>query len=341
MDTHAPGSRSTAAPPARRAAANGQVPWVAAALAVTGVAAAAVWIGPTAAALTAAVAVAGLAWRAQMPPAIPDGEPAAGAPPVPGMDASTSPLASVLDTTLFYRPLRSLPELHLRGIEAELRWRLPGGEPLPPLAWPQTLAPDTAAALLDAWLSAALPQFARWLPDLRERGGATLWLRLPAAWGALPTFGSRLTQALADAGLDPSCLVLRVPLQAQGRQARLPQAVLDLQSQGVTLAVDAFGAGSASLTHLDRLPVRTVCLAPSFVERAGPTTPQRWVVESTAKLAASMGMSTLAEGITQDSQVLALAVLGCDLGVGEVCGPWREASDAASGWSTSSTVRAA
>lgn len=242
---------------------------------------------------------------------------------------------------MFYRPLRSLPELHLRGIEAELRWRMPGGECLSPQAWPPALAAETASALLDAWLASALPQFARWRPELRERGGATLWLRLPAAWATLPTFGSRLTQALADVGLDPSCLVLRVPLHAEGRQARLPTAVLDLQAQGVTLAVDAFGAGSASLTHLDRLPVRTVCLAPSFVERAGPTTPQRWVVESTARLAASMGMSTLAEGVNQDSQVLALAALGCELGVGEVCGPWREATEASVSWTSAATAHAA
>jgi EAL domain-containing protein (putative c-di-GMP-specific phosphodiesterase class I) len=56
------------------------------------------------------------------------------------------------------------------------------------------------------------------------------------------------------------------------------------------------------------------------------------VVESTARLARSLGMSTLAEGLNQDSQVLALAVMGCDLGVGEVCGPWLEAAQWQQRW---------
>jgi hypothetical protein len=121
----------------------------------------------------------------------------------------------------------------------------------------------------------------------------------------------------------------------------LPEAAHRLQALGVTIAVDAFGAGPASLSHLDRLPVRTVCLAPSFIARAGPSTPQRWVVESTARLAQSMGMSTLAEGVAQETQVLALAAMGCDLGVGDVCGPWLDAEGWTQRWRAAPAARAA
>lgn len=347
MDMRVPGSRSTAGRPSpapRHAASSGQVPWSLAALAVAAVAAAAVWGGPLAAALSAVVAVAGLAVAGRAQPTAKTGgvvDTGNSDDPRANEEPMQRPARDPVKAVVFYRPLRSLPELHLRGIEAEPRWCRPGEEPLPPSGWPATMDAETAAALLDACLDTALPQFAHWLPDLRTRGSATLWLRLPPAWLGLPAFASRLTQALAASGLDPSCLVLRVPLHADGRQAKLPDAVLALQARGVTLAVDAFGAGSASLTHLDRLPVRTVCLAQSFVERAGPTTPQRWVVESTARLAASMGMSTLAEGVTQESQVLALAVLGCNLGVGDVCGPWLPAPDCAAGWSGTQAVQAA
>lgn len=342
MDTRAPGAPSTTEPP-RTAHAAGllawTVPWWQSVLALLVVVTAAAWSGPAAAAAVAALAVAVLAAGASVPSAS-----RAGLGPVEAGRAAAAEPAIRVDpthTVAVYRPLRSLPELHLRGIEAELRWAHPTLGACAPSAWPGALAPETAADLFDAWAAQVLPQFARWLPDLRERGGATLWLRLPPAWLALPSFGPRLTAALAAHRVDPSLLVLRVPLLVDGRQARLPASVLALQAQGVTLAVDAFGAGSASLTHLEHLPVRTVCLAPSFVERAAPSTPQRWVVESTARLAASMGMSTLAEGITQESQVLALAALGCNLGVGEVCGPWLEASECASRWAGAPAERAA
>ncbi len=291
--------------------------------------------GPLMAAAVAVLAAAVLRWRAAAPAA----PAAADTAPIELGDAGSAMRAG--DCVLLYRPLRSLPELQLRGIEAELRWRHPLHGLVPPAQWPAELPPALVAELLGAWLEPACARFAAWLPTFRGRGGATLWLRLPLPLLDHPALAERLAQALTAHGLDASVLVLRVPLRVQGRQARLPDAVSTLQALGVTIAVDAFGAGPASLTHLNQLPVRTICLAPSFVARAGPNTPQRWVVESTARLAQSMGMSTLAEGITQDTQVLALAAMGCELGVGDVCGPWLEADDWTRRWRSAPAARAA
>jgi hypothetical protein len=44
-------------------------------------------------------------------------------------------------------------------------------------------------------------------------------------------------------------------------------------------------------------------------------------------------MQTLADGINTDAQVPALGALGCQLGLGEVCGPWLEAADWSARWS--------
>jgi EAL domain-containing protein (putative c-di-GMP-specific phosphodiesterase class I) len=341
------------------------VPWWLAVAGLAAVVATGALAGPVAAGLAAVAVAAGLAALAQArqratypvatpaaapavtaspvvpPDTQPDTRPDAAAMPVPAPAPTAPAVPEPADLVLHFRPLRSLPELHLRGVEAELRWRQPAGELRAPADWPEAVAPAVATALLDAWLGPALAQFAAWLPLLRPRGGGTLWLRLPAPLLAWPDLPQRVAEALQAHALDPSVLVLRVPLRVQGRRAELPEAAAALQALGVTLAVDGFGAGTASLTHLDRLPVRTVCLAPSFVARAGPGTPQRWVVESTARLAKSLGMGTLAEGVAHDSQVLAMAALGCTLGVGEVCGPWLAAADWERRWSMGPAVRAA
>ncbi len=345
MDPRLPGFP----PPDRRPAWT--VAWWQAVAALAAVVAAALLAGPPAAAAVGAGAALALALLAQLRarsggvPVYGDAQgPAAGEapPPPPATDAAPAPPPPDADAlVLRYRPLRSLPELHLRGVEAELRWAHPLEGLRVPADWPQPLPPTLAAALLDAWIGPALAQFALWLPTLRARGGATLWLRLPAPLLAVPDLPQRLSAALAAHGLDPSVVVLRLPLRVQGRRAELPEPAAALHAMGVTLAVDGFGAGSASLTHLDHLPVRTVCLAPSFVARAGPATPQRWVVESTARLAQSLGMGTLAEGVEQESQVLALAAMGCDLGVGDVCGPWLEASDWERRWAAGRSAQAA
>lgn len=313
------------------------VRWRDAALALGAVALASTAGGPPGALAGALLAAVVLWWRAVPEP--PTATPLDGPATEPAV--ARFPALQREDIVVMYRPLRSLPELQWRGIEAELRWRAPRQGLLAPAEWPLDLAPGLAGDLLGAWLGPACARFAQWLPGLRARGGATLWLRLPSPLLEHESLVRHLTAVLAAHGLDPSTIVLRVPLQVNGRQAHLPAAVQALQALGVIIAIDAFGAGPASLTHLSGLPVRTVCLAPSFVARAGPNTPQRWVVESTARLAHSMGMSTLAEGITQETQVLALAAMGCELGVGDVCGPWLEADEWTRRWHSATAARAA
>jgi EAL domain-containing protein (putative c-di-GMP-specific phosphodiesterase class I) len=295
--------------------------------------------GPLAAGAVAALVAALLWWHSRLPGPAGLEQSAVAALPTPSV--GPGPTLAADSTVLLYRPLRSLPELHLRGVEAELRWRHPIDGLVPPAEWPAERTAALAGDLIAGWVGPACARFAAWLPGLRARGAATLWLRLPLSLLEHDSLAASLAQALTTHGLDPSMLVLRVPLHVNGRQARLPEAAHRLQALGVTIAVDAFGAGPASLTHLDQLPVRTVCLAPSFVARAGPNTPQRWVVESTARLAQSMGMSTLAEGVAQETQVLALAAMGCELGVGDVCGPWLEAGDWTQRWSSTQAARAA
>jgi EAL domain-containing protein (putative c-di-GMP-specific phosphodiesterase class I) len=265
----------------------------------------------------------------------PDALPAASTWPAEPAAAPGAALARALaegDVTVLYRPLCSLPALVLCGVEAELRWRhlLHGLQP--PDEWPPGLPPALADAVLDAWLTPACVQFAHWLPRLDRHADATLWLRLPARLLDAPGLPAALDRALAASGLGAERLRLRVAPQEVGRQAALPEAARRLQQQGHVLVADGFGAGAASLTHLQALPVCAVSLDRSLIERAGRGASQRLVVESTARLAASLGMLTLADGVSSQAQVLALGALGCQLGLGEVCGPWLEADDWTQRW---------
>lgn len=73
--------------------------------------------------------------------------------------------------------------------------------------------------------------------------------------------------------------------------------------------------------------MKAVCLDRSIVERASHSAGPRLVVESTARVAATLGMVTLADGVASSAQGRDLAELGCQFGVGEACGPWLEPVD--------------
>lgn len=299
------------------------------------------WQGPWPAVLAIGAALAVLllllgepvvrAVRAQAPPLAAPMPPSL---PEPAAIGAAEALAQALDQgglTVLYRPLRSLPDLDLCGVEAELRWRHPLAGLLPPAGWPEPLPEALARRLLDRWLVEACSQFVRW--GLRPASGdaAQLWLPMAPAWLACPGLEEALDRAVASAGLTPEQVRLRCAPRLQDRAAVLPEPMARLQHRGYGVAADEFGTGSASLAHLTGLPLRAVCLDRSFIERADRT-PQRLVVEATARLAASLGMQTLADGIASAAQAQALAAMGCELGLGEACGPWLEAGDWSPRW---------
>jgi EAL domain-containing protein (putative c-di-GMP-specific phosphodiesterase class I) len=237
-------------------------------------------------------------------------------------------LPAVAETVVLFRPVTSLPGLDPCGVEAELRWMTALEGLLPPAAWPGPLSAECATALLDRWLMTACRQFQAWAPTLGNE--ATLWLPLGEPWLTGPAADAlepAVARATAAAGLAPQRLCLRLVPQREGRSTVLPATAMRLHALGCSLAADGFGAGAASLAQLQQLPLRAVCLPASLVDRAAYSASARLVVESTARLATSLGIRTLADGVGSPVLVELLAAAGCDLAQGDAVGPWLEVRD--------------
>jgi EAL domain-containing protein (putative c-di-GMP-specific phosphodiesterase class I) len=89
-----------------------------------------------------------------------------------------------------------------------------------------------------------------------------------------------------------------------------------LKNLGVRLAIDDFGTGYSSLAYLRRFPVDTLKIDRSFVERIGGPSDDAVLARTIVQLGHSLGMSTVAEGIEDHAQLLALRGMGCRLGQG-------------------------
>ena len=116
--------------------------------------------------------------------------------------------------------------------------------------------------------------------------------------------------------MSPACLQLEITeslaAQDEGVQARLHA----LRACGITLALDDFGTGYSSLSSLHLLPVDTVKIDRSFVSLVDTSAHHRVLIEATIRVARSLGMRTVAEGIETDEQAAVIRELGCDKGQG-------------------------
>ena len=103
-----------------------------------------------------------------------------------------------------------------------------------------------------------------------------------------------------------------------------PEVALSLLQQltemQITLALDDFGTGHSSLDTLNRYPIGTMKIDRSFID-VMITAPQSGeIVKSSIRLAHSLGMNVVAEGIESDDVRAKLLELQCEFGQGWLFG---------------------
>lgn len=79
---------------------------------------------------------------------------------------------------------------------------------------------------------------------------------------------------------------------------------------GISIAIDDFGAGQTSLSHLSRLPVSRMKLDRSLVEKIDRDERAQTIARSIVQLAHELGLSVTAEGIERPSQAERLQRMG-------------------------------
>ena len=203
------------------------------------------------------------------------------------------------------------------GVEALVRWRHPQRGVVPPLEF-IGIAEECGliGALGHYVLDEACHQFMAWRKTLGERAPRTLAVNLSRGQLELPGFVESVAQVLRRSGMRACDLQLEITESLAAQDESIQRRLQELKALGLTLALDDFGTGFSSLSSLHLLPVDTVKIDRSFVSEAVTSAHHRALIEATVRVAASLGMKTVAEGIETDSQSRLVCELGCGKGQG-------------------------
>jgi EAL domain-containing protein (putative c-di-GMP-specific phosphodiesterase class I) len=90
----------------------------------------------------------------------------------------------------------------------------------------------------------------------------------------------------------------------------------DLAKYGVGIHIDDFGTGYSSLSYLAELPVQTLKIDQSFIERLTESETNARVVQAVIALGKAMGLDVIAEGVETEQQMEMVQTFGCDLAQG-------------------------
>lgn len=94
----------------------------------------------------------------------------------------------------------------------------------------------------------------------------------------------------------------------------------------MTIALDDFGTGASSLSHLRDFPVDVVKIDMSFVQQMTEDDEIAAIVTAVVRLATSLSIEVVAEGVDNADQRDLLRAMGCRYAQGHLYKPAIEAS---------------
>lgn len=218
---------------------------------------------------------------------------------------------------LEYQPIISIETGRVTAFEALLRWDHPvHGTILPDEVIP--LAEE--AGLIDSIGGWVLTEASRQMAVWRERfpGAETLTLNVNLSSHQLhqPDLVDRVLDALRVAGLPPSALRLELTEELIVSNSKAIERLEELQRHGIEIQLDDFGSGYSSLAHLSRLPVDSLKLDRTFLDRCETDARSATILHAIVALARELDLAVTAEGIETREQADRIRSLDCDTGQG-------------------------
>ena len=228
------------------------------------------------------------------------------------------------DDELFvvYQPVVDLATRTPVGVEALVRWNHPQRGLVPPADF---IDVAEESGLIDALgsfvLGAACRQFVKWRHELGALAPRYLSVNLSRAQLERGELVGEVRALLQELALHPAQLQFEITESLAAQDERVQATLRALKTLGVKLALDDFGTGYSSLACLHQLPVDTVKIDRSFVRHAETVEYHRVLIEATIRVARTLGMTTVAEGIECEGQAALMLQLECDRGQGYLYSP--------------------
>lgn len=217
---------------------------------------------------------------------------------------------------LHYQPIVDLETSEVVQLEALIRWQHPEQGMISPMRF-IPVAEQTGLILpIGEWvLREACRQTAEWQWEFGFNLGINV--NLSALQLQSADLVSTVERALADSGLSPEYLKLEITesMMMENLEEHLNK-LNQLRDMGVKIAVDDFGTGYSSMAYLSRLPLTTLKIDRSFVNRIGASKEDDAIVRSIIGLAKALNLSVTSEGIETEAQLQRLQSLECEYGQG-------------------------
>lgn len=215
------------------------------------------------------------------------------------------------ELALYYQPQVNITRGQVEGLEVLLRWLHPRFGLIAPNRFLPLVEESELILELNRWvLKNACQQAQIW----QQRG----LLYTPISLNLSPhqlrdsQFLTILKEVLTGTNIGPSFLEMEITetslLENSGETGRI---LGDLEKLGISIVLDDFGSGYASIAYLGRFPVKKLKIEQSLTKNLS-NNPDTRFISSLLAIAKSFHLTAIAKGVETQQQLEILQELGCE-----------------------------
>lgn len=203
--------------------------------------------------------------------------------------------------TVYYQPLINLADMQIHAVEALVRIQSADGTVILPSKFIDIAEETSLVTEIGERVQEVVCQ------DLRRWNDRGIKLQVSINVSAVQlqqdSFVSQFLDRLRHHRVDPRDIELELTenVLIQDMTTAIA-AIVQLANCGIKIAVDDFGTGYSSLSYLDRLPLNTLKMDKSFIQKITDQNPRDTIIPAMMRVAEGLQLNFVAEGVETRQQ---------------------------------------
>jgi diguanylate cyclase (GGDEF)-like protein/PAS domain S-box-containing protein len=213
---------------------------------------------------------------------------------------------------LHYQPKVHLGSGRIVGLEALLRWERPGHGMVPPGLFIPLLEETGLIGKVGTWvIGQACKQIAAWARS--DIGPMRIAVNVSGRQFLDRELDDDIGTAILAHGIPPGALELELTESSlMANTERTVEALHKLKARGVQVSIDDFGTGYSCLAYLRQFPIDKLKIDIAFIRNVTTNHADAAMTETIIRMAHSLKMDVIAEGVETAEQLSYLVRQGCD-----------------------------
>jgi diguanylate cyclase (GGDEF)-like protein len=216
------------------------------------------------------------------------------------------------ELALYYQPQVNITQGQVEGLEVLLRWLHPQFGLIAPNRFLPLVEESELILELNRWvLKNACQQAQIW----QQRGLLYTPISINLSPHQLrdPQLLTNLKEVLTESKIGPFFLEMEITETSLLENSRETGRILgDLQKLGISITLDDFGSGYASIAYLGQFPVKKLKIEQSLTKKLTNAPQDTRFISSLLAIAKSFNLIAIAKGVETQQQLEILQELGCE-----------------------------